>query len=101
MKTNRMNIKIALWKTGMLLLALALLMALGAFAEGTIGLFPCCLLVWALVEGIRFACLQMERCEAAVLRRARRHAAGAPRRAATHAAHTEVRAEAAHSLRVA
>jgi hypothetical protein len=56
--------KIALWKSGMLGLAFGLLLAMGAFAEGTIGLLEFGFLAVALVRGVRFACAQMERCEA-------------------------------------
>jgi predicted lipid-binding transport protein (Tim44 family) len=56
--------KTALWKSILLGMALGVVFALGAFAEGTIGFFSFCLLTGALAEGVRFACTQVERCEA-------------------------------------
>jgi predicted lipid-binding transport protein (Tim44 family) len=55
--------KTALWKSMMLGMALGVVFALGAFAEGTIGFFGFCLLTGVLAEGVRFACVQVERCE--------------------------------------
>jgi hypothetical protein len=59
--------KIALWKSILLGMALGVVFAAGAFAEGTIGFFSFCLLTGALAEGVRFSCAQMERCEAEAL----------------------------------
>jgi predicted lipid-binding transport protein (Tim44 family) len=99
--------KTALWKSMMLGMALGVLFALGAFAEGTIGFFGFCLLAGALVQGVCFACAQAERCEAEAHLPARAAAMQSPAKPATvrrPAAKTPRRAAKAgvqRSLRVA
>jgi hypothetical protein len=100
--------KTALWKSILLGMALGVVFALGAFAEGTIGFFLFCLLVGALVQGVRFACAQVERCEAEALLPAKAAAtvrspakAAAVRRPAAKAPRRTAKAGAQRSLRVA
>jgi hypothetical protein len=94
--------KTALWKSIMLGMALGVVFALGAFAEGTIGFFGFCLLVGALVHGVCFACAQVERCEAEALQSpAKAAAVRRPTAKAPKAPHRAAKAGVQRSLRVA
>jgi hypothetical protein len=76
--------KTAMWKLNMLLMALALVMILGAFAEGTIGLGGFVLFELAAGFAVRYSCAQMQRCEAEqAARRVRRATAHTVQRTAT------------------
>lgn len=70
----------AMWKVCMLLIALAMLMTLGAFAEGSIGVVALCLYGMSMLFGMQWACAEATRCE-------RQEQARAAARAARRARH--------------
>lgn len=51
----------AMWKVCMLLIALAMLMTLGAFAEGSIGVVALCLYGMSMLFGMQWACAEATR----------------------------------------
>lgn len=55
--------KSTMWKVCMLLIALAMLMTLGAFAEGSIGVVALCLYGMSMLFGMQWTCAEATRCE--------------------------------------
>lgn len=74
--------KSTMWKVCMLLIALAMFMTLGAFAEGSIGVVTLCLYGMSMLFGMQWACSEATRCEQQEQARAEARAARQARKSA-------------------